>query len=95
MDPNTGNRIPHILHYIYLSGFDAYLTETKRHRATVHAWYRETCMEVHRHWKVMFWTEEMAFELLTSHYSWFLPTWNSYDLEVSSWSGMPVRRAFP
>ena len=30
----------------------------------------------------MFWTEEMAEKFLTEHYSWFLPVWTAYDMEV-------------
>jgi len=32
-------KIPRILHYIYLSGFDAYVAETQRPRAKLATWY--------------------------------------------------------
>ena len=41
-------------------------------------------MEVHKHWEVMFWTEEMAYELVSTQFSEFLPIWNSYDMEVEN-----------
>ena len=81
VDNYTG-KIPRILHYIYLSGFDAYIAETKKPRAKLLTWYRDTCMEVHKHWEIMFWTEEMAYELVSTHFPEFLPIWNSYDMEV-------------
>ena len=45
--------------------------------------YRDTCIEVHKHWKVMFWTEEMALDLVSQHFPEFLPIWKFYDMEVS------------
>lgn len=79
---NYSGKIPRILHYIYLSGFDAYIAETKKPRAKLLTWYRDTCMEVHKHWEVMFWTEDMAYELVSKQFPEFLPIWNSYDMEV-------------
>lgn len=81
VDEYTG-KIPRILHYIYLSGFDAYIAETKKPRAKLQTWYRETCEVVHKHWKIMFWTEEMAYELVSTKFPEFLPIWHSYDMEV-------------
>lgn len=81
---NYSGKIPRILHYIYLSGFDAYIAETKKPRAKLLTWYRDTCMEVHKHWEIMFWTEEMAYELVSTQFPEFLPIWNSYDMEVHS-----------
>ena len=76
------NHIPLILHYVYLSGFDAYLAETQKPNAKMAKWQYDSCVEVHPHWEVKFWTQEMAEELLTEHYSWFLPVWRSYEREV-------------
>ena len=75
-------KIPRILHYIYLSGFDAYIAETKKPRAKLATWYRETCEEVNKHWEIKFWTEEMAYELVSTKFPEFLPIWRSYDMEV-------------
>ena len=75
-------KIPRILHYIYLSGFDAYIAETKRPRTRLATWYRETCMEVHKHWEVMFWTEQMAYDLVASRFPEFLSIYTGYDMEV-------------
>lgn len=76
------NQIPRILHYVYLSGFDAYLAETEKPKAKMAKWQYDSCVEVHPHWEVMFWTQQMAEELITEHYSWFLPVWSSYEREV-------------
>lgn len=77
-----GGHIPHILHYIYLSGFDAFLGECEKPRAKMKKWQYDSCVEVHPHWEVKFWTQEMAEELLKEHYSWFLPVWGRYTREV-------------
>ena len=88
--PDIPTKVPHILHYIYLSGFDAYVAETEKPRAKMQRWYHESCVDVHRHWKIIFWTEEMAEELVRTHYEWFMPTWKSYDMEVSLADGAKV-----
>lgn len=89
----TESKIPHILHYIYLGGFDAYIAETERPRATLHTWYRETCLKVHKHWEIMFWTEQMAEDLIVNHYNWFLPIWRTYDMEVGVY--LPATLQYP
>ena len=82
MPPVIETKIPHILHYIFLSGFDAYVKETERPRAKMQRWMYESCLKVHKHWKIMFWTEEMAHKLVADHYPDFLPIWDSYDVEA-------------
>lgn len=77
-------KIPLKLHYIYLSGFDAYVAETERPKAKMHRWFYDSCMEVHKHWEVMFWTEEMADSLVKEHFPEFIPIWDTYDMEVRS-----------
>ena len=49
-------------------------------------WQYDTCVSVHPHWEVKFWTNEMALDLLTTHYAWFLPVWHDYKFEVSNTS---------
>ena len=87
---NYTGKIPRILHYIYLSGFDAYIAETQKPRAKLLTWYRDTCMEVHKHWEIKFWTEEMAYELVSTKFPEFLPIWNTYDMEVGTFGDYPV-----
>ena len=79
----SSGHIPLILHYIYLSGYDAYLEETKKPGAKTLKWQYDSCVEAHPHWEVMFWTQAMADELLEQHYPWFLPVWHAYEREVS------------
>ena len=79
----SSGHIPLILHYIYLSGYDAYLEETQKPRAKTLKWQYDSCVEAHPHWEVMFWTQAMADELLEQHYPWFLPVWHAYEREVS------------
>lgn len=80
--PST-DRIPHILHYIYLSGYDAFTEETQKPQAKMMKWQFDSCVEAHPHWEVKFWTQAMADELLEQHYPWFLPVWQAYEREVS------------
>ena len=75
-------KIPRILHYIFLSGFDAYIAETQRPRAKMFRWHYDSCLKVHKHWEIKFWTQEMAEQLIREHFNWFLPIWESYDMEV-------------
>jgi len=77
------SKIPHILHYIFLSGFDTFIEETEKPNSRMHKWQYDSCLTVHAHWEVKFWTQSMALELLTAHYPWFLPIWHNYKLEIS------------
>lgn len=77
------HKIPPLLHYIYLKGFDAFIKDSKRPHAAVSKTYFEGCQAVHRHWDSVFWDESAALQLLQEHYSWFLPVWESYDVDVS------------
>lgn len=83
-DDRQQGEIPHILHYIYLSGFDAFLTEAEKPGAKMKKWQYDSCIEAHPHWEHRFWTQAMADELLEQHYPWFLPVWRSYEREVAS-----------
>ena len=44
--------------------------------------YYDSCVAVHPHWEIMFWDMAMAEALVREHYAWFLPYWDSYDMEV-------------
>lgn len=80
-DPPAPSRIPHILHYIYLSGFEKFVNATKQEHRMPKDYY-DSCIRVHSHWKVMFWTEKMAHTFVEEYYPWFLPVYDSYDMEV-------------
>jgi len=79
----TTNKIPHILHHIFLSGYDSFIRETEKPNAKMLKWHYDSCLHIHQHWEVKFWTQSMAYDLLSMHYSWFLPIWDDYILEVS------------
>ena len=81
--PPVQTKIPRILHYIFLSGFDAYIAETQRPRAKMFRWHYDSCLKVHKHWEIKFWTQEMAEDLIRQHFNWFMPIWETYDMEVS------------
>lgn len=41
---------------------------------------RNSCLELHSHYEQFYyWTDENSEEFLLKYYSWFLPTWNSYE----------------
>ena len=44
--------------------------------------YYDSCLAVHQHWEIKFWTQQMAEDLIKTHYVWFLPVWETYDMEV-------------
>ena len=80
---NSSGKIPHILHYVYLGGFDKFVEEAQRPDSKLQRNYYDNCISLHKHWEVMFWTEDMAVKLLKESYSWFLPIWQGYDNEVT------------
>lgn len=81
--PSEGdNKIPHILHYVYLSGFDEFKSISDAPRSRMSMKFYDSCLEVHPHWEVKFWSMEKAEQLIKEHYSWFLPVWDTYDMEV-------------
>ena len=82
--PPVQTKIPRILHYIFLSGFDAYIAETQRPRAKMFRWHYDSCLKVHKNWEIKFWTQEMAEDLIRQHFNWFMPIWETYDMEVSN-----------
>ena len=74
--------IPRILHYIFVSGFSEYEKQTEVPWARMKKAYYDSCVVAHQHWEVKFWTQQKAENLLTTHYEWFLPVWETYDMEV-------------
>ena len=82
-EQGTPHKIPHVLHYIYLSGFEKFVQITEEPGSRVSKRFYDSCLQVHSHWEVKFWTEEMGVELIKEHFPWFLPVWHSYDMEAS------------
>ena len=81
-------KIPSLLHYIYLPGYDAFVEESSKPGTRLTKEHYDFCQSVHRHWDSMFWDEPMALELIKEHYAWFLPVWEGYDMEVGKSSGV-------
>ena len=74
-----GQRIPRLLHYIYLTGLEAYQADAAKPDAKLSKKHFEGCQTLHQHWDSLFWDEEMGFELVKKHYSWFVPIWEGYE----------------
>ena len=72
-------RIPKLLHYIYLTGLEAYQADAVKPDAKLTKKHFEGCQNLHQHWDSLFWDEEMGFELVKKHYAWFVPVWESYE----------------
>ena len=68
-----------MLHYIYLTGLEAYEADAAKPDAKLSKKHFEGCQNLHQHWDSLFWDEEMGFELVKKHYSWFVPVWEGYD----------------
>ena len=86
-------KIPRILHYIFLSGFDEFVKQTEVPRARMKKAYYDSCVAVHQHWEIKFWTQQMADDLIRTHYEWFWPVWETYDMEVlTPMPGSPPRQ---
>lgn len=83
LEAGPPQKIPNILHYIYLSGFDKFVEVTEEPKARLSKRFYDSCAQVHTHWEIKFWTEEMALDLIKEHFAWFLPIWYSYDMEAS------------
>ncbi len=72
-------RIPPILHHIFLSGKAAYETETRKPGAVLSEAWRASCMHAYPGWQHMFWTQQDALAFIQQHYPWFEKTWTSFD----------------
>ena len=76
---HTNEKIPRLLHYIYLTGLEAYTADTGKPNAKLNKKHFEGCQNYHQHWDSLFWDEEMGFQFIKEHYSWFVPVWESFD----------------
>ena len=85
---DSGHSIPKLLHYIYLTGLQAYTADSDKPDSRIQKKYFEGCQKLHQHWDSLFWDEKMGLDLIQNHYSWFLPVWESFD----GW-GKPVKLA--
>lgn len=85
----TPRPIPKILHNVYLDGLDNLeLAESavgalpgQRFPGYNSSW-RQSCQQVHRGWKYMFWDNARAETLIQKAYPWFLATFQSYRNNV-------------
>ena len=80
-------KIPRLLHYVYLKGYDSFMagnneTAQKAEQFQAMKGYFEGCQKLHQHWDSLFWDEKMGRDLIEREYSWFLPVWEGYDVEV-------------
>ena len=74
----NGLQIPKLLHFIYLTGFEAFTSDTSKPDSRMPKKYFDTCQSVHQHWDSLFWNEEMGLQFLREHYPWFVPVWESF-----------------
>ena len=84
------HKIPKILHYIYLPGYEAFRTnqstaQKEEQFSLLRPWFDE-CQDIHKHWDSIFWDETTGRALIQQQYAWFLPIWDGYDSEVSSFA---------
>ena len=81
--------IPKILHNVYLDGLDnlklaesAVGAQPGQLFPGYNSSWRQSCHEVHRGWKYMFWDNIRAETLIQTAYPWFLATFQSYKNNV-------------
>ena len=82
-------QIPKILHQVFLDGLDNLkLAETAVGAQPgqifpgYNSSWRQSCREVHRSWKYMFWDNSRAEDLIRTAYPGFLATFQSYKNKV-------------
>lgn len=70
--PHAAWPVPKIIHQTYKT------TEVpeKWREAT------DSVRSLHPDYEYMFWTDDSAREFIAQHYSWFLPTWDSYPYNI-------------
>lgn len=74
-----GESIPKLLHYIYLTGLQAYTADSSQPNSRIPKKYFDGCQKLHEHWDSLFWDEAMGLQLIKENYSWFLPVWESFS----------------
>lgn len=77
-------KIPKLLHYIFMDGYDAFMNDNQNNETfDALRTYFNGCQAHHSHWDSLFWDAKMGRDLLEHHYDWFLPIWDAYDSDVS------------
>ncbi|KAK9842970.1 hypothetical protein WJX74_004991 [Apatococcus lobatus] len=76
------DRIPKILHHVYLAGEKELRAATHRPEPPMRIEWSESCVLQHDGWQVMFWDMPAVLRLLQDHYPWFLRTFQSYRRRV-------------
>lgn len=76
------DRIPHILHRIYLPGEGAWEKEVRSPGGKFKGQWRRGCHAHHKHWEIKFWDNAAGEKLLKEEYSWFLQTYQNYERNI-------------
>ncbi|KAK9824133.1 hypothetical protein WJX72_008031 [[Myrmecia] bisecta] len=79
----SDERIPRILHHIFLDGEAAYDAETQHPDPAFRRSWRESCIVHHPYWQHRFWDLDTAEQFLEERYPWFLPIFRGYKRTVA------------